>query len=123
MPNPWQAEIYRFFLYPLFSFCIGWFSKSLEIALAVGLSMCAAILIAASLGIFLPLLCCFGDSSSRIRTKNCCTNGTPAFGARPVKRTIQNYILNYDQFFPKNLPLLIADINLPEKILVSFVIT
>lgn len=37
MPNPWQAEIYRFFLYLLFSFCIGWFSKSLEIALALGL--------------------------------------------------------------------------------------
>ncbi len=37
MPNPWQSEIYRFCLYLFGSFCLGWFLKDLNVALAAGL--------------------------------------------------------------------------------------
>ncbi|MGH8547963.1 MAG: phosphate regulon sensor protein PhoR, partial [Methylococcales bacterium] len=37
MPNPWQFEIYRFFLYLFISFGAGWFTKEPDAALFLGL--------------------------------------------------------------------------------------
>lgn len=38
MPNPWQFEIYRFFLYLLLSSCAGWLFENLTAAFFVGLT-------------------------------------------------------------------------------------